>query len=114
ILSHTAGFGNWDIFSEEPRPLKFKPGAAYFYSGEGYIYLQRVMEYLTGLSLDEIMIKHVFLPFKMQRSSFVWKSEYQSEFAMGYGKRNEDLGKYWLEPYAAFSLYTTATDLAQF
>src|SRR5271167_1564548 len=40
VLSHRTGFPNW-------------PGERFSYSGEGYIYLQRVVEKITGKPLNE-------------------------------------------------------------
>ena len=48
VLSHTIGLPNW---RHEPGPLApaSEPGEAYGYSGEGFFYLQRVIE---RVSLD--------------------------------------------------------------
>ncbi len=49
VLSHRSGLPNW---GGERLELAFDPGTAFNYSGEGYVYLQRVVEDLTGVSLD--------------------------------------------------------------
>lgn len=36
------------------------------------------------------------------------------DFAEGQGERNEGLGKFWTEPFSAFSLYSSAADLGRF
>lgn len=57
VLSHTCGFPNWRHWQPTIAPLKtmFKPGTDYHYSGEGYAYLQMIMEKITGQGLEDIM-----------------------------------------------------------
>ena len=50
VLSHATGLPNW---GGETLTLQFDPGTAYGYSGEGFVFLQKVVEHLTGRSLDE-------------------------------------------------------------
>ena len=47
VLTHTSGLPNW---RHEPGPLapETEPGETYAYSGEGFFYLQRVVERVTG------------------------------------------------------------------
>ncbi len=54
VLSHTAGFPNWRPNGQALR-LMFNPGERFSYSGEGYVYLQRVIEHLSGQSLAQYM-----------------------------------------------------------
>jgi CubicO group peptidase (beta-lactamase class C family) len=42
VLSHTTGFPNWR--QEKDLPIQFTPGSKYQYSGEGFSYLQAVVE----------------------------------------------------------------------
>lgn len=61
VLSHTSGLPNWRPGTallpvwkpgEGPLHLKFAPGTSSCYSGEGYTYLQKVIEYLVKLSVE--------------------------------------------------------------
>ena len=114
VLSHGTGLPNW---GGEQLTLRFEPGTAYGYSGEGFVFLQKVLERVTGRSLDELARREVFRPLGMTRSSFVWQERFAGDAAYG---------KDWLwnvapanryteaEANAAASLLTTATDYAKF
>jgi len=76
VLSHSSGFPNWR-WTESGKPVppltpSFAPGSQYRYSGEGFFYLQRVMEEVTGKGFAQIAQDLVFTPLGMQSSAFVW------------------------------------------
>src|SRR5581483_1210990 len=77
VLCHMTGWPNW---RRQGRSLKFKkaPGRAFGYSGEGYVYLQQVVERISGQSLDAFMRQAVLRPLSMTRSSYVWRESYES------------------------------------
>jgi CubicO group peptidase (beta-lactamase class C family) len=66
ILSHQTGLPN-----EGPIDSKFNPGDSFRYSGEGYVYLQKVIEKQTGLTLETLAQREIFLPLGMHHSSFL-------------------------------------------
>jgi CubicO group peptidase (beta-lactamase class C family) len=66
ILSHQTGMPNEGKLDDT-----FNPGQLFRYSGEGYIYLQKVIEKITGLPLEELAKKEIFIPLEMKHSSFL-------------------------------------------
>jgi CubicO group peptidase (beta-lactamase class C family) len=114
VLSHRTGFPNWRG-SDGSLSIYFSPGERFSYSGEGYIYLQRVVEQITGKPLNAYMDAAVFTPLGMTSSSYVWKPSFDSLTATAYDSKEipADLWKP-TEAGAASSLNTTARDYALF
>jgi len=113
VLSHTPGFPNWR--RNNPLSIEFEPGQKFSYSGEGFQYLQSVVEHMTGLSLNAFMTKEVFMPLGMTSSSYVWQDAYDTTSASPHGFMEELAGKGKPEQArAAASLHTTAPDFARF
>ena len=114
VLSHRTGFPNWRG-SDGLLPIYFTPGERFSYSGEGYIYLQRVVEQITGKPLNEYLTEAVFKPLGMTRSSYVWRPDFASLTATGYNAKEEPVDpEKPKEAGAASSLNTTARDYALF
>jgi CubicO group peptidase (beta-lactamase class C family) len=119
VLSHTTGFPNWrpDNWSDDPKPLKirFEPGTKFRYSGEGYVYLQRVVEQITGETLDVYLRGSVLDPLRMQTSSFVWEERFEAIHATPHDGKGRPQEK-WRprSAQAAGTLQTTAADYARF
>ena len=60
LLSHSAGLTNRvDVVDKR---IAFEPGSRFSYSGVGYIYLQQVIESVTGDSLERVASELVFSP----------------------------------------------------
>ncbi|NIP60609.1 MAG: serine hydrolase [Gemmatimonadetes bacterium] len=112
VLSHTTGLPNWGGDTLE---LFFDPGTAFRYSGEGYVYLQSVVESLTGLGLAELARREVFGPLGMTRTGYVWEERFGGDATVGHDDEGEAGGlERPGEPNAAASLLTTAGDYARF
>jgi CubicO group peptidase (beta-lactamase class C family) len=114
VLTHTTGFPNW-----RPRggalKIHFTPGEKFSYSGEGFVYLQKVIEHLTGGPLDVYMKRAVFDPLGMTSSSYVWQDRYKSLKAFGHNPAgNVTEQRKPTEANAAASLNTTVGDYARF
>lgn len=106
VLSHTSGLAEFPQFETgEPVKLLFAPGSSYSYSGEGYWFLQKVMEKITGKPFEQLMQEEVFKPLGMQRSTYVQNKEMDTAII---GIESQDLAS--MLPNAAFSLLTNAHD----
>ena len=118
VLCHASGLPNW---APKPMDLLFEPGTAFSYSGEGYDLLQRVLEKLTGKTLDMLMNEEIFsfLPF-IYHPSVVWTEAVGQVISEGFdtdgnvckvrnARRTTGNGP---EPNAAWSLYANAEIIA--
>ncbi len=116
LLSHTSGFPNlrWATDDRKLR-INFEPGSRYAYSGEGINLLQMVAETVTKKPLEDLMRERIFVPFGMTRSSMVWQSRFESDFANGYDEYGRSLGPERRQSAnAAGSMQTTPHDFARF
>jgi len=66
-LSHTTGFPNW---RSGALAIQLTPGTQFSYSGEGLVYLAKVVEHLTGEPFERFMQRTVLDPLGMTHSSF--------------------------------------------
>ncbi len=74
VLVHTTGFPNWregGWQSGNPLLVQFTPGSQFGYSGEGFLYLQRVMEHITAAPFEELAQRELLVPLNMNSSSYV-------------------------------------------
>lgn len=116
ILSHTSGLPNVGDNPYSTLAFNSKPGEKYSYSGEAFLYLQKVIEATTGKNLEDLAIQYVFKPLGMKNSTFVPKDENSPNVV----KVHTELGKakniYIGDPpvHAAGSLLTTAQDFSKF
>lgn len=85
VLTHTSGLPNWGVDGkpETFRPA-FTPGSAFAYSGEGFFWLQLVVERLTGQGLSAFMRTRLFGPAGMTRSSFIGDAELAPRASFGH------------------------------
>ncbi len=122
-LSHTTGFPNWrflnantgDFEADGKLAIYFTPGSKYAYSGEGIALLQMVIEEITGSDLEDLTKEKVFNPIGMTRSSYVWKSHFENDYAVGHDENERSLKKKKRNKAgAAGSLETTIADYARF
>lgn len=115
VLSHSAGFPNWRNNSDTILPILFTPGERFSYSGEGFVYLARVMEKVTGMSYAEIIAKTVFAPLGMKHSSMIFLPALKDKYAWRHDWIGNATGLAdYPDANAAASLRTTARDYAVF
>jgi len=115
VLSHTTGFPNWRPRGDKTLKMYFTPGDRFSYSGEGFVYLSKVVEQITGESQEAFIKRTVLDPLDMTSSDVVWRNEYESlktfthDWVGGVSGRGKPD-----KPNAAASLQTTANDYAKF
>ncbi|MHC4180481.1 MAG: serine hydrolase domain-containing protein [Planctomycetota bacterium] len=119
VLSHTTGFPNWRDGGWRrggPLPVLFEPGTRFGYSGEGFLYLQRVIEHLTGAPFEEYIKDELFEPLKITISSYVWRDCYEKLAAAGHDSQGQVKPKRRLyrRANAGYSLYCTPHEYAKF
>lgn len=119
VITHQTGFPNWregGWRGDNPLPVNFTPGTQYGYSGEGYLYLQRAVEHITGQSLNEMMTEMLLEPVGMASSSYVWESRYDKLASAGHDEEGQvkPNRRLYDQANAAFSLYCTPDDYARF
>jgi CubicO group peptidase (beta-lactamase class C family) len=113
VLSHTTGFPNWS--GSAPLSIQNKPGTRFGYSGEGFLYLQRVVEEITRQPLGDYILSNTLVPLVMNRSSYVWEQGYQFLATDGHDRQgNPKPMSHPKKALSAGSLRTTATEYAQF
>jgi CubicO group peptidase (beta-lactamase class C family) len=91
------------------------PGDAFGYSGEGYNYLQTVVERLVGQPLDVYMREAMLEPLGMRASSYRWVAVGDPAVAAAHDRYGRPSDPYIGDrPEASSSLHTTPADYARF
>ena len=116
VLSHSTGFPNW----RQPRgaktlPMYFTPGERFSYSGEGFVYLSRAVEQITGKKFDEYVREAVFVPLGMTNTTLAWEEKHKQTKTFNHDSLGNPAGQgEGANANAAGSLLTTAEDYAKF
>jgi CubicO group peptidase (beta-lactamase class C family) len=113
VLSQTSGLPNWSGWMT-PLKTNFVPGSRFSYSGEGFLWLQRVVVAATGESLNGAMSRLVFDPLKMRQSSYIWRPDFEADYAMPHDGLSPQKKSRPADPLVAYTLHTTAMDYARF
>lgn len=113
VLSHTTGLQN-ELIGDDRPALAFEPGERFRYSGEGFLYLGRVLERVTGTPFGALMDREVFRPLGMRRSAYVWSDRLDANAAVGHGGYGEPRTPTRPPTARASTLQTTAGDYGRF
>ena len=140
LLTHTSGLAEFQrgqarkvrILAEAipyyiDRPVRYEPGSKWVYCQSGINTAGRIIEIVSGTSLDRFLEKRLFGPLGMKDTAFYLNDEQASRVAMTYDKKEgklvpteEDLlaGRNPTHrdrfPAANGGLYSTAPDYARF
>ena len=126
VLTHSSGFPDWrELDHTKTLRIHFNPGEKWSYSGEGFVYLSKVVEKITGMPFEDYMQQAVLKPLGMVSSSYVWLARYGSIKSWrhdNFGKVTGRTDKSSAVPtavngqqaIAAASLTTNAADYAKF
>jgi CubicO group peptidase (beta-lactamase class C family) len=116
LLDHTSGFPNWRRFMpDEKLRIYFQPGSRFAYSGEGIALAQMVVETVTKRPVTQLMDEHIFQPLGMTRTSMVWETRFEADYANAYDEQGKSLGPQRRQiGDAAGGMQTTLRDYAQF
>jgi len=106
LLSHTSGLPN----NSRDNLLEFNPGTKFKYSGNGFFILQRIIEKITGKTLNEI-----YNDFGFKNSSFIYEKKFKNKLAGRYdGKKYEGVSINFELPISYGSLYSNLEDYVKF
>lgn len=121
VLSHTTGLPNWnDTLRFDTRAAL---GTGYSYSGEAFLFLQKVIETKmsnvlgTEVNLEMLAKRYVFDPLHMDRSTFLTQPQDDTNIVDVHTEIEKPVPFYELEhppPNSAASLLTTANDFSNF
>jgi CubicO group peptidase (beta-lactamase class C family) len=114
VLRHSTGLPNWRS-ADHTLKTYFERRERFSYSGEGFLYLQKVVEAITGESTSTLIDHLVLEPLAMTQSSFVWHPRLGQNRALPHDAFGKPALSYKPgEANAAWSLQTTASDFARF
>lgn len=102
LLSHSGGWRNWRFARDHVLTADFEPGTRFSYSGEGFAFLQRVVEGMTGRALPALVRERVFAPLGMEASTFVWHPSLDDRLASPHNGRGEAQESYNVRTARAF------------
>jgi CubicO group peptidase (beta-lactamase class C family) len=115
VLTHTSGLSN--NLLESDHEVGFAPGSQFSYSGVGFMYLQRVIEEVSGAAFNDFMTEMIFRPLCMTDSSYFRSGRTAPRsrghaYLLGFAIPMPFVPN--AQPNAANLLCSTAPDLAKF
>jgi CubicO group peptidase (beta-lactamase class C family) len=116
VLTHTTGWPNFRMQLEGGKlGFLYPPGEWFNYSGEGFHFLQFIVEQITDKPLDVLARERIFHPLGMTRTSYVWEEAFEDNHADGHTEEQHLIKMARRsEPSAAGSMLSTASDYARF
>ena len=84
VLSHSSGLRNWRNNRDQTLVPDFDPGSRFQYSGEGFYYLQRTVETISGMAFEQYMQERLFAPLGMTSSTYAWRADTDARLWVGH------------------------------
>jgi CubicO group peptidase (beta-lactamase class C family) len=120
VLNHTSGFPNWRSNNPDGKlNITFTPGTKYSYSGEGYVYLAKVITHLTSRdlsNLDSLFQQEISMPLNLNHAHFGMSDYVAKHLASGYDGNKTVSDRSWDRTLfnPACGLHTEAMSYANF
>ena len=108
VLIHRSGLPNWGI------PLINTPGTEYGYSGEGFEYLKRVVENITGKPVEQLLHEELINPMGLYHMEFKDSDALRKVAAIGHQGSNPTYWSIPEQPGMAHSMHTEAKAFSKF
>lgn len=116
VLAHFSGIENWQFYNDsDVLEIISDPDTAFNYSGEGYIYLSKVIEKILGQDIETYMEDLVYEPLNLKRTFTTFSSDTSmpDDYSVGHNAFKEPFPKIKnTEPEVASMISTTAKDYA--
>jgi CubicO group peptidase (beta-lactamase class C family) len=114
VLNHSSGIENHvDNNKKDVLEIMSPPGTTFIYSGEGYIYLSKVIEKITNAPVIQYMQDSVYNPLNLKRSYTICTDEANRNYAVGHDAFGKPIYKERNRiPDLAGRIHTNAGDYA--
>jgi CubicO group peptidase (beta-lactamase class C family) len=86
VLSHSSGLRNWRWEHGQEFVPAFEPGTKFRYSGEGFYYLMRCVERITGTGFEALVQERVMKPMGMNSSTYLWQAQDERRWVAGHDR----------------------------
>ena len=97
VLSHRSGFPNWrNDLPDKRLVIQFDPGTDFFYSGEGYMYLSKVLKHIDQTDwegLERSFQAKVAQPLGLEHTVFI-----QDDYSIRHKAEPYDENGQWVSP----------------
>ncbi|HEX6431233.1 MAG TPA: serine hydrolase, partial [Niastella sp.] len=115
VLTHRTGFPNWRWQNPDNKlNIKFTPGTAFGYSGEGFEYLKMVVEKITGKKVEQVLQEEVIEPMGLYHTFFSKNDSLQQMKAIGHLDKQPNKKDLPEKPGMAYSMHTEAKIFTRF
>jgi CubicO group peptidase (beta-lactamase class C family) len=115
VLTHRTGFPNWRYMNADGKlNIRFTPGTAYNYSGEGFEYLKLVVEKITGKKVEQVFKEEVIDPIGLYHTFFSANDSLRRVVSQGHFDMLPSYKGLPDNPGMAYSMFTEAIIFTKF